>query len=251
MHIAQLAFQHNDIVEDKDDAYDKYTAHQLFRNLAAKGGLMSNPPGLDSGFRLFSEDLRPANVLLDKNLNIVGVIDWEFAYAAPAQFRCDPPWWLLLKEPENWKGGHREWMDVCEPRFQTSLRVMEIEEKKKIIASTDITKKVGALSLASGGETEKPLSQLMRESWEKRTWILSHAFWKSWAFDFIWWRFLDEKYFGPNETEDHTSRPGILSEPRRKVMETFVERKMEESKSKEIVKWEDDQAAGYLVKLLV
>lgn len=34
-------------------------------------------------------------------------------------------------------------------------------------------------------------------------------------------------------------------------METFVERKIEESKGTEIVKWEDDQAAGYLVKLLV
>lgn len=57
----------------------------------------------DGGFRLVSEDLRPVNVLLgllDKDLRVVGVIDWELAYAAPAHFSFDPPWWLLLEEPE-------------------------------------------------------------------------------------------------------------------------------------------------------
>ncbi|KAF5129767.1 hypothetical protein E5D57_006098 [Metarhizium anisopliae] len=56
-------------------------------------------------FRLYSEDLRPSNVLIDKDLRVVGVIDWEFAYAAPASFSSDPPWWLLLKSPEYWPGG--------------------------------------------------------------------------------------------------------------------------------------------------
>lgn len=33
MHLTQLAFQHNDAVEDEDDARDKYIARQLFRRL--------------------------------------------------------------------------------------------------------------------------------------------------------------------------------------------------------------------------
>lgn len=32
MHMAQLVFQHNDAVEDEDDARDKYVARQLFRD---------------------------------------------------------------------------------------------------------------------------------------------------------------------------------------------------------------------------
>ncbi|KAB5576254.1 phosphotransferase family protein [Coniochaeta sp. 2T2.1] len=252
MHVAQLAFQHNDAVEDKDDAYDKFTARQLFRNLDAERRLLT-PDLLQSdngGFRLFSEDFRPANVLLNKDLQVVGVIDWEFVYAAPAQFSFDPPWWLLLEEPEYWTGGYHAWMEAFEPRFRTFLRVLEAEEKE--MAAADIAeKKVGALSPASDGKTERPLSQHMRESWERRTWMLNYAARKSWAFDFIWWKYLDREYFGPNDNQDHSDRLGLLSEPQRNVMEAFVARKMEVSKNRDIVKWEDGHAADYLAKLLV
>ncbi|POR33713.1 Uncharacterized protein TPAR_06097 [Tolypocladium paradoxum] len=226
MHLAQLAFQHNDAVEDEDDARDKYTARQLFRNLAIEKRLVSDLSRTD-GFRLFSEDFRPTNVLLDKDLRVVGVIDWEFAYAAPAQFSFDPPWWLLLEEPECWTGGYLAWMEAYEPRLQTFLRVLEAEENK--MAAADLAEKVSGLSLTNSGRAEPPLSWRMRESWEKRTWMLSYAARKSWAFDFIWWKFLDETYFGPNENQDYEARLELLSEPQRKVMEPFVARKMEES----------------------
>lgn len=38
MHLAQLVFQHNDAVEDEDDAHVKYIARPLFQKLAAEGG---------------------------------------------------------------------------------------------------------------------------------------------------------------------------------------------------------------------
>jgi len=96
MHLAQLTFQHNDAVLDEDDARDKYVARQLFRRLASNGRLASGfeiKENRNGGFvfRLFSEDLRPSNILIDKNLCVVGVIDWEFAYAAPMRFSFDPP----------------------------------------------------------------------------------------------------------------------------------------------------------------
>lgn len=249
MHVTQLAFQHNDAVEDEDDAYDKYTARQLFRNLAAERRLMPDLLESDNMFRLFSEDFRPANVLLNKDLQVVGVIDWEFAYAAPTQFSLDPPWWLLLEEPEYWTGGYSAWMKAYEPRLRTFLRMLEAEEK--VAAAADIAEKIGALSLASNGKTEKPLSQHMRESWEKQTWMVNYAARKSWAFDFIWWKFLNEKYLGPNEDQDHPVRLNFLSAPPRTAMQTFVAQKIEESKNREIVKWEDGHAADYLAKLLV
>ncbi|KAI1376982.1 phosphotransferase family protein [Hypoxylon crocopeplum] len=249
MHMAQLALQHNDAVEGEDDARDKYVSRQLFRNLAAERRLASEPES-DGGFRLFSEDFRPANVLLDKDLRVVGVIDWEFAYAAPAQFSSDPPWWLLLQSPDYWDGGYRAWMRAYEPRLRTFLRVLEAEEKKMAIAN--LAGEVGGLSLQAGaGKTEVPLSQRMRESWDTRTWMLSYAARKSWAFDFLWWKFLDKSYFGPNENQDYQARLELLSEPQRAAMDAFVARKMEESRNREIVKWTDEQAGGCLDEVLV
>ncbi|KAG9252416.1 phosphotransferase family protein [Emericellopsis atlantica] len=218
MHMAQLALQHNDAVEDEEDARDKYVARQLFRNLA-------QPTKTEGDFRLFSEDLRPANVLLDENIRVVGVIDWEFAYAAPAQYSFDPPWWLLIKEPEWTDSGYHEWMKAYKPRLQTFLRVLEAEEAK--IAATD---------LADTG---------------KQTWLLNYAARKSWAFDYVWWKFLDEQYFGPNEDQDYKIRLALLSEPQRKAMESFVARKMEGSKDRKIVMWEKQDAADRLAEVLI
>ncbi|KAH8196430.1 hypothetical protein TruAng_009417 [Truncatella angustata] len=138
MHISQLAFQHNNAVEDEGDARDKYAAERR----------PASEPESEGGFTRFSEDFRPANILLDKDLWVVGVIDWQFAHAAVTQFSFDLPWWLLLEEPEYWTGGYRAW--VRRWWLQTS------------------PKKVGRLSPAGDGKTEVPLSQRMRESREKR-----------------------------------------------------------------------------------
>jgi hypothetical protein len=36
---------------------------------------------------------------MDENLKLAGVVDWEFTYAAPAEFSYAPPWWLLIEKP--------------------------------------------------------------------------------------------------------------------------------------------------------
>ncbi|KAK8024979.1 phosphotransferase family protein [Apiospora arundinis] len=243
MHMSQLALQHNDAVDDEDDARDKYVARQVFRNITAENRVLpgpSRPP--DNEFRMFSEDLRPANVLLDEDLRVVGVIDWEFAYAAPAQFSYDPPWWLLLREPEEWlEGNPRLWLKAYEPRLQIFLRALEGEEKKMMMVTGD----------PAHGLMNPPLSQRMRESWEKQTWMINYAARNSWAFDFIWWKFLDESYFGPNDDQDHLVRLQLLSKPQREMMEPFVARKMQENTDRRIVKWEPEEAASCLAEVLV
>ncbi|CAK7234017.1 hypothetical protein SBRCBS47491_008807 [Sporothrix bragantina] len=83
VNLAQLVFQRRDAVEDADDARDKYVARQFFRQAAANGCLA---PDDGQTVSLYSEDLRPANILLDKDGRIIGVFDWEFAYAAPLSF---------------------------------------------------------------------------------------------------------------------------------------------------------------------
>lgn len=111
MHMAQLVLQHNDAVEDEMDACEKYVVRQLFRKLAAGKRLASEPP---EDFILFSEDLRPANVLLDEDLRVVGVINWEFTHAAPTQFSFNPPWWLLLEDLEGWDNSYLYWLETYE-----------------------------------------------------------------------------------------------------------------------------------------
>lgn len=246
MHMIQLVFQHNDAVEDEEDAKDKYVARQLFRRLAAEGrlacGFNEGEHHKEEKFRLFSEDLRPSNVLIDKDLRVVGVIDWEFAYVAPSQFSLDPPWWLLLRAPDEWtKGGYTSWMETYEPRLETFLHLLEEEEEE-----------LGAGPGTNGGdEGGIRLSQQMRRSWESKTWMINYAARNSWAFDCIYWKFLDRKFFGPNENGDHHARLGVLTEAEVKAMEQCVNMKMQEHQERNLVKWDDEDAAARLSKFLV
>jgi hypothetical protein len=251
MHMAQFALQYNDAVEDDDDARDKYVARQLFRRLATERRLLSDKEDSGRDFRLYSQDLRPTNVLIDKDLKVVGVIDWEFAYAAPAEFIFDPPWWLLLLEPESWPGGYREWMKEYEPRLITFLRVLRIEEEK--LAERKPTEmKLEGLSLQHHSESSEPsLSHCMWVSWETRRWMLHYAARDSWAFDFIWWKFLDESYFGHNETQDHRARLELLSEKQKVAMDVLVAYKADERSDSKVFVWEEGAAADRLAGVMV
>ncbi|EXK31242.1 hypothetical protein FOMG_12972 [Fusarium oxysporum f. sp. melonis 26406] len=177
---------HNDLVDSEDDCRNKYVARYLFHLLAKKGHLSafgflednwsaqpqslelscSMPCGTDS-FRLWCDDLRPHNILLDHHDNIVAALDWEFAYSAPTQFSLDPPWWLLLQLPELWPSGIDDWSQVYEARLRTWLHAMEDEE------------------WGEGINFPANLSTYLRESWLSGRFWLDYATRKSWAFDTI------------------------------------------------------------------
>jgi len=265
MHLAQLTFQHNDAVRDEDEARDKYVARQLFRQLASDGRLTSQFKSNEEDHNttpsslIYCSDLRPSNVLIDKDLRIVGVLDWEFAYAAPAQFSYDPPWWLLLRLPECHPGGYVQWMEAYKPRLDTFIRLLE-EEEKKMHAISDINNSLGGLTLGDQTVTAiatatatatLPLSQRMRESWERKTWIINYAARNSWEFDWVYWRFIDPMFFGPNEDADHHARLDSLTREQAEAMEPFVKMKMEESKERVLVQWDDEDAAAHLAKLMI
>ncbi|CRK33088.1 hypothetical protein BN1723_016894 [Verticillium longisporum] len=253
MHLAQLVFQHNDAVEDEDDARDKYVARQLFRKLAAEGQLTTGLGGNsdpDGTFRLWSEDLRPSNVLIDEDLHVIAVVDWEFAYVAPSQFTFDPPWWLLLAEPDWWEGGYQMWMQAYEPRLKTFLRVLEDEERQ--LTGAGITEDMESMSLVEAGTgSPKTLAQRMRESWETNSWMVNFASRRSWSFDALFWRYLDPTYFGPNEDGDHKARLDLLPIEEARAIEPFVRTKMEEAKQRVLVEWEQEKAVARLAKVLV
>lgn len=123
LNIEHLVHQRNDAVESADDCRRKFVARQLFRKLAREKRLIDSP--FEQGpFKIWCDDLRPGNVLLYENMQIAGVVDWEFTYAAPVEFSYAPPWWLLIEKPEFWPDGIDDWENVFDYRLKTFLRVM-------------------------------------------------------------------------------------------------------------------------------
>ncbi|KAG4278908.1 hypothetical protein FPRO04_06229 [Fusarium proliferatum] len=256
MHMAQLLFQVHDIVDSEDECRNKYVARYLFHSLAKNGHLSSfgflednwsaqsqslelscsMPYGFDS-FRLWCDELRPHNVLLNKHNNIAAALDWEFAYFAPTQFSLDPPWWLLLQPPELWMSGIDDWSQVYEARLGTWLVSMEDQER--------------------GEEINFPahLSTYMRESWLSGRFWLTYATRKSWAFDTIFWKYLDERFFGSRDDDTQESqfwraRVHLLGEEAQRVMEMVVERKMNDAEERVLADWDPDTANQLLQEAL-
>lgn len=100
-----------------------------------------------------------------------------------------------------------------------------------------------------------PLSTHIRETWETGRFFLNYAARKSWAFDAMYWKYLDEKFFGPREDgtvkEDlWKTRIDLLTKAEREAMELFVERKMAEKEDRRIVDWDSVEVREYLAKLL-
>ncbi|TVY39704.1 hypothetical protein LSUB1_G006866 [Lachnellula subtilissima] len=257
MQIATLLFQHNDMISSEDDCRTKYVARQLFRKLAKQGrlsqfgfaednwsarskdtpGTLVAPDGSGS-FRLWSDDFRPVNVIVDENDEVLGAIDWEYAYVGPTQFTLDSPWWLLLDVPEMWDNGIESWASLYEPRLKTWLLAMEEVEKEM-----------------SSGAGDLLLSAYMRESWETGRFWLNYAARRSWAFDTIYWKYLDERFFGEREEDVPTdelwkTRVHLLSEEERAAMEPLVQTKIEESKNRILVEWDGEEAKKRLSSLL-
>lgn len=203
--------------------------------------ILSPAPPNAGFFRLYCDDLRAGNVLLDDSNNIAAIIDWEFTYAAPSQFSLDPLWWLVLDAPDMWDDGIEVWVKFYEPRIEIWLSAMQ---------------KAEATAESKERCMEVPLSTYMRESWETGRFWLSYAARKSWAFDTLFWKFLDERFFGIRQNRpprDELWKTGLhlLSEAEKVAMEPFVERKMEETKERKLVEWDLEDAKRRLAEVLL
>jgi hypothetical protein len=288
MHVAHLTFQHNDAIDSADDCRDKFVARHLFRQRVRHGKLIESEPSTKTSthptkqkqtatksrrketFHLWIEDFRPHNILLDADLNIAGVIDWEWAYFAPRSVRHDPPWWLLLGRPENWlHGSVLRFRDTFAPAldvFLGALRSAEEDELDKLLRQQgskereeaeeeaeeeeewSIDQHIEALSL--GEKDEVRLSECMRRSWESGAFWANYAARRTYGFEPVFWEFLDERWFGGNVEGGYEGRLNLLSEKVKNRMESFVERKVAESKDRKIVEWEPEKARAYLAEIL-
>jgi hypothetical protein len=153
-----------------------------------------------SRFKLFCWDFRPSNMLVDEDLNIKAVLDFEFCNAVPAEIAHDPPWWLTILRPTAWidKDFHFGTLKArLEPYIEQFLQIMEQREK------------------ASSGSIV-PLSAHMRDSWTSNKFWFNQAMSDSWSIDGVYWAAL------------HKPGDEVLDDALNKEMEAFVDMKMEQ-----------------------
>lgn len=182
LNIHHLLHQRNDAVQSADDCRRKFVARQPFYRLA-KDKKLSLPDYENGPFKLWCDDFRPANVLLNENMHtIAGVVDWEFTYAGPVEFSYAPPWWLLIEKPEYWSGGIEDWSRVFDRRLKTFLRAMRHCED------------------SAAQHSQCRLSDQMQRSWESGDFWVVYAILHSFAFDAIYWQKIDQRFFGPTVT---------------------------------------------------
>ncbi|GKZ29709.1 hypothetical protein AbraIFM66950_006219 [Aspergillus brasiliensis] len=224
LNIEHLIHQRNDSVESADDCRRKFVARRLFQT-SASPILCSRKGPSKSGVMI---DLRPANVLLHGDLKLAGVVDWEFTYAAPAEFTYAPPWWLLIEKPEYWSNGLEDWARTFDYRLKTFLEVMKNHEDDAI--------QKGRL------KEDQRLSCHMRQSWESGDFWVVYAVLHSFAFDAIYWQKIDSRFFGAttNPEEAWKVRLDLLDDQEKNEMEQLVAQKLKEMETRHLA-WDPDE----------
>ncbi|KAB8213299.1 kinase-like domain-containing protein [Aspergillus novoparasiticus] len=209
-HISHLRLQERDAVSSEEDCRRKFTARYLFLNVMKK--LRTEHP--QGPFRLYCDDFRPSNVLICLDtLRVSGVIDWEFTYAAPAEFTYVAPWWLLLQSPEDWEGDLNQFLVRYSPRLRAFLEVLNDCEDKLIKQSLLF-------------EPQR-LSQRMAHSMETGLfWVCLAARYSS-MFDEIYWAFVDQRYYGTFASLDE--RIQLLDQEQQREINELVRLKTSQS----------------------
>ncbi|TVY38549.1 hypothetical protein LSUB1_G006376 [Lachnellula subtilissima] len=222
LNITHLSIQRNGTIEDAEDCRWKYVGRYAFRNLISEQRFPTSPFSGPTPFKLFCDDFRPSKVLVDEYDKLVGVIDWEWTYAAPAEFAYSPPWWLLLEPPEEWPHGILDWAKEYEPRLRTFLEVLREAED----------------SMIKDGQLTERLSVRMQESWDTGDFWIAYAARKSWAFDQVFWQIINRnpRFFLKPGYEEALK---LLSREERDDMEDFVKRKLKEKEECILVDWEE------------
>ncbi|KAF5637143.1 phosphotransferase enzyme family [Fusarium sp. NRRL 52700] len=105
-------------VDNEHDAREMYIYFNIMKSLVSRHFLLNQDTG---PFKLTCDDLQPTNMIVnnEQDLKIVGVLDWEWSYAAPAQL-ASTPWWLLIESSNVWS-----YIDKRLDRFDQLLELYE------------------------------------------------------------------------------------------------------------------------------
>lgn len=273
MAIAALLFMDEKFIESVTDCKDKFVARCLVRDILRR---RQNSPGESDRtshntepqtdrsretFRLWGDDFRPENVLLDEHGAVVGVVDWEYTYFAPETYWVNPPWWLTLEVMDNYidkdtdsdasgineishdaeekeeKQGNGDSEEQWDELVRTYLRALEKAEKK--LQSNGQVGPLGNHLCSSSGNGQAvaapvaqrlPLSQLMRHRWDEDrvTFALTTSLAQNFMLDNFFWDYVDGHYWGANTVGGHEGRLELLNASSRMLMDWFVHRRAEE-----------------------
>jgi hypothetical protein len=159
-------------------------------------------------------------------MHIAGVVDWEFTDAGPVEFSYAPPWWLLIEKPEYWSEGIEDWARVFDRRLKTFLTTMRHCED------------------LDAQHSHIRLSEQMQHNWESGGFWVSYAILRSFAFDAIYWQNIDQRFFGPTETDDPREawreRLDLLDKNEKGEMKQLVTRKPEQMDDR-VLAWDPDE----------
>lgn len=152
-----------------------HTVHEIQKELCALHG-MEGPfrqvidPRLDKGpFVLHHLDLRAPNIIVDKDLNIHGVIDWEFSGTTPRQLFTPPSWITGHDSIKTNKQMHAEFRNVLDEKSKVSTACAHLKEEW--YSQTDI----GQLGM-SGADLAFYVAHVIRRPTD-----VTDVFWDSFA----------------------------------------------------------------------
>lgn len=98
------------------------------------------------------------------------------------------------------------------------------------------------------------LSEYMRDSWTMGRFWLNYAARKNWAFDAIYWTYLDVRFFGERQHMEGPlwkARIGMLSAKEKLAMDAFVDKKMSDAKVRKLVTWTPGDARKRTAEVLM
>ena len=151
----------------------------------------------------------------------------------------------------DWRDEFSNVLDVfC--RALQHVEEKEEQEKREDDGEWSIDQHIDALSLDPKEESPMTLrlSARMRQSWDAGTFWANYAARRFYGFDPVFWEFLDERFFHKNTEGGFEGRMHLLPDKVRKRMESFVDKKVEESQEMKIEEWESQQAREYLAEIL-
>jgi Phosphotransferase enzyme family len=209
-HMRHLITQRNDAVDDEADCKKKFVARCLFLRIMQRFSTTHRY----GPFKLFCDDLRPSNVIVDADFNVRGVIDWEFCYSAPAEFTYAPPWWLLLAFPGSWETGLDDFYATYLSRLEIFLEALRECEDEAIAKGMLLE--------------EQRLAGEMRDSLHNGHFWVCYAARSSYDFDDIYWKFIDPEYYG--EFTSIEGRIELLSVQELDQLEKLVSLKAKQAK---------------------
>ncbi|WEW60876.1 hypothetical protein PRK78_006364 [Emydomyces testavorans] len=176
----------NDFHTRRDCIWDEEDAQcYLYSLYAAQGVVMEwvKPEYNHGPFILMHGDIRPSNIIVDDNLNILSVLDWEWSHTVPAQLFVAPSW--LTNE---------ELISVSKDPTNISVEIANFRRAMQSKECCDYNpNKLRSSAL--------PLTRLWRSSHKRNPFFLAHGLLKPWYFSHVFLDVLDLDYYGVNRAE--------------------------------------------------